>query len=54
MDNFNFSQFDDIIQNNFYADDFSHLKGNYDDEESVHIDLDFDNSEDDSESFDFI
>jgi hypothetical protein len=54
MDNFNFSQFDDIIQNNFYADDFSHMKANFDDEEPVQVDLDFDSIDDDSENFDFI
>lgn len=27
MDDFNFDQFDDIVKDNFYADDFAHFAG---------------------------
>ena len=55
MDDFNFNQFDDIVQSNFYADDFAHFKINQTDKEDyVNISLDFDELDDDSENFDFI
>ena len=30
MDDFNFDQFDDIVKQNFYSDDFAHFGGSLD------------------------
>lgn len=64
MDDFNFDQFDDIVKQNFYSDDFAHFGGSLDSPDmngqvlnifpdSFGLD-DTDYSSDDSESFDFI
>lgn len=50
MDDFNFDQFSDIVKDNFYKDDFSHMwKDRYDE-----IDSENDFDLEDSETLDFI
>ncbi len=52
MDNFNFDQFDDIVKDNFYKDDFAHF--NQDNDSVEDFSDEFDVLNDEEETLDFI